>query len=157
MKSIQYALSLILMLSIIGCSKDKNIVDDTAQFELDKQLIRNYLRDNNLNADSTAEGVYYIIDYTNDTLPDKHAVISSIVVVDYKGYLLSGKVFETNFNQSFGLYQVIDGWKIGIPLFKQGEKGRLFLPSRTTYGAQSTASIPANSPLIFEVNLIKVN
>ena len=47
MKSIQYALSLILMLSIIGCSKDKNIVDDTAQFELDKQLIRNYLKDNN--------------------------------------------------------------------------------------------------------------
>ncbi|MBP7307337.1 MAG: FKBP-type peptidyl-prolyl cis-trans isomerase, partial [Saprospiraceae bacterium] len=130
MKSIQYALSLILMLSIIGCSKDKNIVDDTAQFELDKQLIRNYLKDNNLNADSTSEGVYYIIDYTNDTLPDKHASVSSIVVVDYKGYLLSGKVFETNFNQSFGLYQVIDGWKIGIPLFKQGEKGRLFLPSR---------------------------
>lgn len=56
MKSIQYALSLILMLSIIGCSKDKNIVDDTAQFELDKQLIRNYLKDNNLNADSTSEG-----------------------------------------------------------------------------------------------------
>ena len=157
MKSIQYALSLILMLSIIGCSKDKNIVDDTAQFELYKQLIRNYLKDNNLNADSTSEGVYYIIDYTNDTLPDKHASVSSIVVVDYKGYLLSGKVFETNFNQSFGLYQVIDGWKIGIPLFKQGEKGRLFLPSRLAYGAQSTASIPSNSPLIFEVNLIKVN
>ena len=37
------------MLSIIGCSKDKNIVDDTAQFELDKQLIRNYLRINKKN------------------------------------------------------------------------------------------------------------
>ncbi len=157
MRSIHYILSLLIIFSIIGCNKEKNIVDDTAQFELDKQLIRKYLNDNHLNADSTVEGVYYIIDYTNDTLPNKHPVVSSIVVVDYKGYLLSGKVFETNFNQSFGLYQVIDGWKIGIPLFKQGEKGRLFLPSRLAYGAQSTASIPANSPLIFEVNLIKVN
>ncbi len=78
-------------------------------------------------------------------------------MVDYKGYLLSGKVFDSNYNQPIKLTEVIDGWRIGIPKFKQGEQGRLFIPSRLAYGSGSTNNIPANSPLIFEVTLIKVD
>jgi len=156
MKSIFYALSFTLVLIISSCTKDEPIIDTSAQFESDKQKIRNYLSENNLKADSTPEGIYYIVDYTHDTL-DLHPTINSTVKVDYKGYLLTGKVFETNYNQTFSLTEVIDGWRFGIPKFKEGERGRLFIPSKLAYGAQSTTSIPANSPLIFEVNLIKVN
>jgi len=156
MRLYSYFILLLAGLFVVSCSKDETIVDPNTQFEIDKQKIRTYLIENNLKADSTPEGVYYIIDFTHDSLT-KHPTASSTVKVDYKGYLLNGKVFETNYNQTFSLADVIDGWKIGIPKFKEGERGRLFIPSKLAYGSQSTSSIPANSPLIFEVNLIKVH
>lgn len=156
MKLLLYPFTFLFIMSMIGCTKEDVVIDPSIQFNIDKQNIRNYLNQNGLQADSTPEGIFYIVDYTHDTLV-KHPTINSTVKVDYKGYLLTGKVFETNYNQSFSLTEVIDGWRFGIPKFKEGERGRLFIPSKLAYGTSSSASIPANSPLIFEVNLIKVN
>lgn len=158
MRSIFYVLSIFFIFSLTCCSKDADVINDSAQFELDKKKIREYLKEYNLKADSTPEGLYYLIDYTNDSLSeDSKPTANSIVMVDYKGYLLSGLVFDSNYNQPIDLTKVIDGWRIGIPKFKEGERGRLFIPSRLAYGSGSTANIPANSPLIFEVNLIRVD
>lgn len=158
MRSIYYVLSIFFIFSLTCCSKDDDVFNDSAQFELDKKKIREYLKEYNLKADSTPEGLYYVIDYTHDTLlVNPYPTANSTVMVDYKGYLLSGQVFDSNYNQSIDLNQVIDGWRIGIPKFREGERGRLFIPSRLAYGSGSTSSIPPNSPLIFEVNLIRVD
>jgi FKBP-type peptidyl-prolyl cis-trans isomerase len=51
---------------------------------------------------------------------------------------------------------VISGWTEGIPKFKEGGVGKLFLPSALAYGEQGTNGIPSNSVLVFDIHLIDV-
>jgi len=82
------------------------------------------------------------------------------VQVHYTGRLLNGQVFDSSVerNQPFsfvlGQGQVIKGWDAGIAKLHPGEKAILAIPSWMAYGARGVGSIPANSPLIFEVQLI---
>ena len=78
------------------------------------------------------------------------------MTVNYVGYFLDNKVFDTGNNIQFPLSSVIKGWQIGIPVMKEGESGRFFIPSRFGYGTQGNSSVPANSVLIFDVELLKV-
>lgn len=52
---------------------------------------------------------------------------------------------------------VIKGWVEGIVGMKEGGKRRLIIPAEKAYGAQASEVIPANSDLVFEVELLKVN
>ncbi|MEZ5173541.1 MAG: FKBP-type peptidyl-prolyl cis-trans isomerase [Bacteroidia bacterium] len=82
------------------------------------------------------------------------------VQVHYTGTLLDGTKFDssvdrgTPFSFVLGAGQVIKGWDLGIAKLKPGEKAILGLPSDLAYGARAMGPIPANSPLIFEVQLI---
>jgi FKBP-type peptidyl-prolyl cis-trans isomerase len=82
------------------------------------------------------------------------------VQVHYTGTLLNGNKFDSSvdrgqpFSFTLGKGQVIKGWDEGIAKLKPGSKAILGIPSSMAYGARSTGSIPANSPLIFEVQLI---
>ncbi|HMY83336.1 MAG TPA: FKBP-type peptidyl-prolyl cis-trans isomerase [Saprospiraceae bacterium] len=144
------------ILLLIACEKDPSSVDDSAQLEIDKQKIRAYLNQYNIKADSTSEGLYYVIDTKSDTSTRKPTSTSK-VKVDYKGYLLNGKVFDNGTGVSFFLTSLIPAWQIGLPKFNEGDKGRLFVPSKLGYGKSGSGSIPANSPLIFDITLIKVD
>ncbi|MDX1942652.1 MAG: FKBP-type peptidyl-prolyl cis-trans isomerase [Saprospiraceae bacterium] len=141
----------LLGITIFACDKEKNEPD---QDPIDKQKIEQYLRDNNLNATADSSGIYYII-----TEPGVGGFPSptSNVIVKYKGYLLDGTVFDqTPGNQArpFQLTTLIAGWQIGIPKLKRGGKGTFFIPSSLGYGATGTSSVPANSVLIFEIELV---
>jgi FKBP-type peptidyl-prolyl cis-trans isomerase FkpA len=120
----------------------------------DMDKIEAYLADNNLTATATASGLYYII--TQEGTGDHPNLLSS-VTVRYKGYLLDGTVFDqTTGNQTvtFPLANLIQGWQEGIPLLKKGGKGTFFCPSDLGYGSQQVGSIPPNSVLIFEIELV---
>jgi len=88
---------------------------------------------------------------------------SSNVTVDYTGAIAStGKVFESSLDSgqqaTFGLDQVITGWKEGLVGMKVGGKRRLLIPADKAYGSQSpSADIPANSDLVFDVTLHSIN
>ncbi len=92
----------------------------------------------------------------------KVAEKTSTVTVNYTGAIAStGKIFESSLDggqpATFGLDQVIKGWGEGIPGMKVGGKRRLIIPAELAYGAQSpSADIPANSALVFDVELITV-
>lgn len=132
-----------------SCSKQPT------QYEKDIQLIRDYLSENNLAADSTPNGVYYIIDTTgNGTFPNSSSTVKAI----YRGYLLDGSEFDSSNGSAieFSLNQVIQGWKEGIPKFDEGASGMLLIPSLYGYGTQSVGSIPPNSVLIFDITLVDV-
>lgn len=88
------------------------------------------------------------------------------VTVKYVGALTNGTVFDASashketangFTFTLGAGQVIKGWDQGVAGMKVGGKRVLAIPASLAYGAQSPSpSIPANSDLIFEVELLNV-
>ncbi|MGA2967906.1 MAG: FKBP-type peptidyl-prolyl cis-trans isomerase [Candidatus Levyibacteriota bacterium] len=84
------------------------------------------------------------------------------VTVNYIGTLESGTKFDSSYdrNQPFttqiGVGQVIKGWDEGIVGMKVGGKRKLVIPPSLGYGSQATGGIPANSTLIFEVELLSI-
>lgn len=85
--------------------------------------------------------------------------MNSVVTVYYKGYLLDGKVFDQNIGQDpikFPLNAVIPGLAEGLTLMKKGAKYRFWIPSKLGYGDRAVGQIPANSVLVFQVELVNV-
>lgn len=82
------------------------------------------------------------------------------VTVHYHGTLIDGTVFDSSVDRgqpaTFGLNQVIPGWTEGLQLMKEGGKTTFFIPSELAYKDRAQGKIGANSALIFEVELIKV-
>ncbi len=138
----------------ISCSNDDDKKTDyTAENEAE---IVAYIADNNLTAQRTSSGLYYVIDTAgNGAQPNS----TSNVTVAYKGYFTNGSVFDQSDANgiSFGLQQVIQGWTEGIPYFKEGGNGILLIPSHLGYGSSGRGSIPGGAVLIFDVDLISVN
>ena len=123
--------------------------------QLNEEIILQYILDNNLNAEPTGSGLYYVVNSTgNGDFPN----INSIVTVAYKGTLIDGTIFDQSSSSgaTFPLSNVIQGWQEGIPLFSEGGSGILLIPSDLGYGNQAIGNIPANSVLIFEVTLLNV-
>jgi FKBP-type peptidyl-prolyl cis-trans isomerase FkpA len=74
--------------------------------------------------------------------------------VKYTGRLTNGSVFDSSTGATFALANLITGWQQGIPYIGKGGKITLYLPPSLGYGSQASGSIPANSILIFEIELI---
>ena len=91
------------------------------------------------------------------------AKAGSTVKVDYTGTLEDGTQFDSSkqegrepFEFTVGSGQVIQGWDLGITGMKIGGKRKLTIPPSLGYGDQANGQIPANSTLIFEVELLEV-
>lgn len=84
------------------------------------------------------------------------------VKVHYTGKLVDGKVFDSSVSRgepiTFGVTQVIKGWTEALQIMRPGDKWELAIPADLAYGRQDVGGglIPANSVLVFEVELIKV-
>ena len=82
------------------------------------------------------------------------------VTVHYKGELLDGTVFDSSYDRgepiSFALNQVIKGWTEGLQLMPIGSKYKFTIPSELGYGSRGQGPIPANSVLIFQVELLGI-
>ena len=91
------------------------------------------------------------------------AKVGDTLSMNYKGTLLNGKVFDQSYGRGpfefqLGQGMVIEGWDKGIVGMKVGGKRKLVIPAKMAYGAQSPSpDIPANSTLVFEVELLSVN
>ena len=84
------------------------------------------------------------------------------VTVNYRGWLDSGKEFDSSYKRgepiSFPLNGVIPGWTEGMQLIGEGGMIELWLPSRLGYGsAGPPGSVPHNATFHFIVQLISVN
>lgn len=76
------------------------------------------------------------------------------VTVKYRGELLSGKKFDSGtFDFFLQTGQVVRGFDEGISKMKVGEEATLIFPSSLGYGSRGSGSIPANSPLLFEITV----
>lgn len=80
---------------------------------------------------------------------------TDVVLVNYKGALTDGTVFDEGQRVPFPVAGMIDGFTEGLKQMQTGGAYRLCIPSAIGYGAQSPSpKIPANSTLIFDVDLI---
>jgi FKBP-type peptidyl-prolyl cis-trans isomerase FkpA len=146
-----YFLLIIVLISFTTCKKKKA----EKQAKADEAAITKYISDNKLNAIATGSGLYYVI--STQGTGASPSPISQVTVV-YDGLLVNGAVFDqsTAAGATFNLASVIKGWQEGLPYFKKGGKGTLLIPSALGYGTQATGSIPANSVLIFNIQLVDV-
>ncbi len=84
------------------------------------------------------------------------------ITAHYTGALVkNGIIFQSSHDMgeaiTFGLGQVIKGWTEGVPGMKIGGTRRLVIPSEMAYGsARASASIPPNSDLVFDIDLVAI-
>lgn len=145
-------ITVLLLVLLTACGADDVIKDYSEENE---QEILTYIADNNIVAEKSDSGLYYVIDNpgTGDTPID-----SDRVKVSYKGYFTDGTIFEENEEGiSFFLQEAILGWREGVTYFKEGGSGKLIIPAHLAYGNNDTQTIPAGSVLIFDIELIYVN
>lgn len=84
--------------------------------------------------------------------------------VEYEGRLTDGSVFDSTKEHGGQLFEVpvmegtvIPGWIEGLQQMKEGGEYTLYIPSSLAYGTQSPSpKIPANSVLVFDMKIVKV-
>ncbi len=108
---------------------------------------------------TTASGLkYQVLKQGTGTVSPK---ATDSVKVHYHGTLLDGTVFDSSVQRgeptSFPLNRVISGWTEGVQLMKVGDKFKFEIPANLAYGENSpTPTIPPNSTLVFEVELLGI-
>lgn len=145
---IKQILIVLIILTGFTCKENKS------QTEIDEEIILNYLKDNNINATRHESGIYYLITQEGTGSSPNYY---STVTVKYKGFLTNGEVFDQTSGDDkfiYPLYKLIEGWIIAIPMLKKGGKGTFLIPSSLGYRNYSLPGIPANSVLIFDIELI---
>ncbi|WP_066757226.1 FKBP-type peptidyl-prolyl cis-trans isomerase [Crocinitomix algicola] len=146
-----FIIAFILIFSVSSCAKKRA----EKQAKEDETIIQNYIAKHELEATATGSGLYYTVETPGE---GASCDANSTVRVAYKGYLTSGTVFDESEPEgaTFGLLEVIEGWTEGIPLYKEGGKGTLIIPSALGYGENGRGTIPDNAVLIFDIELIEV-
>lgn len=149
MKNVLFLILPILL--FVSCDKEER------QAQKDEDIIRSYVEDNNLTATRHESGMYYIIEKEGS---GGHPDLNSRVTVRYHGYFLDGSLFDETMGTNsvkFDLSTLISGWQIAIPMLQKGGKGTFILPSALAYGSDQVGSIPPNSVLLFEIELVDFN
>lgn len=147
------------------------------QWAKDSVAIENYLAKNNIKAQRTESGVWYVI-----TQPGKGAngQPGQFASVNYTGYTLEGKYFDTSVKDmavKTGLYNaerekympyapyevtidrssVIKGWHEALKVLNKGAKATIFVPSALAYGPQRRSEvIKENEVLAFDLEVVNL-
>ena len=140
---------LILATFLYSCNKI-----DTNQDTIDEKIIAEYIKSKQITATKSASGLYYQID--SDGL-GKKVNSTNTIYVKYTGKLTNDSIFDQNLNGTYlSLKTAINGFREGITYFKVGGKGKLIIPSKLAYGKNSVGKVPANSVLIFDIEVIEI-
>ncbi len=117
--------------------------------------VQQYLATNGIAATQHPSGLFYVIETPGTGAT---AGLCNAVSVKYIGKLTNGTIFDqtTGAPATFTLGQLIIGWQKGLPLIKPGGKIKLYIPPTLGYGPNANGPIPANSILIFEMELVAV-
>ncbi|MET0464529.1 MAG: FKBP-type peptidyl-prolyl cis-trans isomerase [Chitinophagaceae bacterium] len=152
------ALALLVSVLFAGCSKDDNEckydVCGTVAPEIEIAAVQNHITSKGIIAERHCSGVYYTVENPGT---GKNPTPCSNVLVKYKGYLTNDAVFDQAVNPvAFNLGGLINGWRSVLPSLKAGGRIVLYIPPSLGYGNRASGSIPANSIIIFEIDLLDV-
>jgi FKBP-type peptidyl-prolyl cis-trans isomerase FkpA len=160
-----------LLLSLSGCMKNESKVEQRCEYDAcafkapaaEVQKVRDYLAANNITdtVEHCSGLIYTIVSEGTGKTPE----YCSNVYARYKGMLTDSSVFDQSGEQpiGFNLQGVIPGWTNALPKIKEGGKMILYIPPSLGYGTQEirdrqtgALKIPANSILVFEVELVSI-
>ena len=152
-------ISLLLLLSVgvltmIGCVDDADQIFEEQQVEFTEFMTdKGWIND----AVDLGDGIWFYLE-ERGTGVDYPSQLST-VTVHYEGRLLDDTKFDSSFDRgqpsTFPLNGVIEGWKRGIPSFRERDKGYLLIPSKYGYGSRgSGSSIPGHTALVFYIEMI---
>ena len=117
-----------------------------------------------LEKNKTAEGVkvtasglqYQVMKEGDGAIPKKEETVKC----HYTGTLIDGTKFDSSVDRGqpaeFPVAGVIPGWTEALQMMKTGSKYKLFIPAELAYGPAGRPGIPANSALVFEVELLEI-
>lgn len=158
-----------IILAFVFIASSVGIIIASFVMQGDQQVVNNVTEEGNVNqlagtklTDFTpVANIESLQKIDTQTGSGAEAKADSTLTVHYTGALAAtGEIFESSLDSGqparFPLNAVIQGWQQGVPGMKEGGTRRLLIPSELAYGAQSSSQIPANSDLVFDITLIKV-
>ena len=104
----------------------------------------------------TSSGIQYQIHKAGNgqKIGDRHNA-----TVHYRGTLLNGTEFDSSFRRgrpaTFDIYGVIKGWTEILKMMPEPSKWRVVIPPKHAYGNKQVGTIPPNSTLIFDIEVLK--
>lgn len=122
---------------------------------------------------TTESGLIYIVEKKGN---GPKPLESQTVLMNYAGYFMDGKLFDTSIKEiaekngvfdpnrpyepfpvTYGSQaRVIEGWKEAMKLMRVGTKLKVIIPPNLAYGDRQMGPIPANSTLIFDMEMVKI-
>lgn len=151
MKFVKYVLLVLIAGSVLTACK-KNDYDAAKQLQTDEALIKQFVASADGEFQRHESGVYYQIaeEGTGNLVYTANTRIS----VKYTGRFLNGQIFDQGEFADLPLGNLIPGWHIGVPLIQKGGKIRVLIPSPYGYGPNGAGTIPPNTVLDFDIELI---
>ncbi len=136
-----------------------DVIKDPVEHE--KNQLNQYLIDNEIDIQPTSSGLYYIEEERGDgNLPGDNKDMT----VQYKGYLLDGRVFDQSTPTNplvvnTSATNIIPGFIEGIRLMRKGGKATIIIPWDLGYGAEGSGEgiIPPYSTLVFDIEILDIN
>lgn len=172
---IYYEISLVDLVTKAEFDEEKsNYYENMQQLKAEeKAQLEQYVKDNKLKGTADEDGLYVIVNKKGN---GPKVEIGRKVAINYTGKLLDGKIFDTSVEtvakdngvydarRKYGPYEykvgeiaLIRGWEEGVINQPAGSKLTLVIPSEMGYGPQGVpGSIPPNSPLVFEIEIVSV-
>ncbi len=153
------------MISVKTDAEDKKDNEEKAakQIVIDEKLLQEYFTSHGIKPLKTASGLYYTL--ANPGTGEKIKA-GQKAGVNYTGKFLDGKPFDSNTDSAFhhvqpfdvevGKGRVIKGWDEGLQLLKKGAKATFYIPSNLAYGPTERNPIPANSILVFDIEVTDI-
>ncbi len=123
-------------------------------------LINEYIKSKGYTVtENLADGLRYIRLVEGTGTP---ATSGQVMYLKYIGRFTNGKIFDGNvaktdsFQVTAGGTSTVIGFQLGVEKMKVGEKAVVIFPSTIGYGEKGSGTIPAFTPLVFELNLTKI-
>jgi FKBP-type peptidyl-prolyl cis-trans isomerase len=153
--SIGFLLTFMILVILSACKNDEWVDWKIANDQWLTKFVEAHKKDSNFY--TTSSGLSYQI-INKGWEGNRRPNINDYVVVQYKGSLINGNVFDNVYGDStatFSLAGTIAGWQEALPKIHNGGHIKLYIPSDLGYGTSTDyTEIPPNSVLIFDINLL---
>ena len=142
----------VLLLSAAGCARAQSDGQNPTAF-----MAQNALAEG---VKVLPSGVQYKI-VKSGPANGAHPTPTDTITVNYEGTLLNGQIFDSSFQRgkpaTFELGGLVQGWIDALQEMRPGDEWIVYIPPSLGYGSEAKGPIPANSVLVFRLQLIAIN